>query len=88
MSRMSDLDLQLQEVCCLEPTERRQIQVERTASAILRDLDELVGLALDPSTCGHIEAEALTISQIVSRAALLQNFLIATQTPKLKLVGG
>lgn len=90
MGIMSEIDLDLQAVQqAMEPTpaERSQIYVERTVTSVINDLDQLCAFAADPATAGFIEAERIAIGQIVTRAQLIQSFLMASYPSKLKVIG-
>jgi len=90
MGIMSEIDMDLQAVQqAMEPTpaERSQIYVERTVTSIINDLDQLCAFAADPATAGFIEAEKIAIGQIVTRATLIQSFLLARYPSKLKVIG-
>jgi len=90
MGVFSEIDMDFQAVQqAMEPTpaERSQIYVERTVTSIINDLDQLCAFAADPATAGFIEAEKIAIGQIVTRATLIQSFLLARYPSKLKVIG-
>lgn len=69
-----------------EPGSPEQIIEERIAR-LIDDLDELCALATDSKTVSLVESQRIAVGQIVTRSQLLAAFLMARETPKLKVVG-
>lgn len=82
MSAMSELDLDRQLIDAVseamkEPVLSAEDQIERKCDWIIRELDELCALAVNPETIDLVEHEKIAIGQIVTRAQLVAAFLMA-----------
>jgi hypothetical protein len=91
MSKFSELDLDRQlldavSVAMQEPEETAEIQIERRADFIIRELDEFCRLATNAETVDLIDRERIAIGQIVTRSQLIASFLTARQPSKLRIV--
>lgn len=89
MSVMSDLDLQLQEVSEImaEPSDTSpEVTADVACETALNALDQLMVLAADKTTAQHVMANKVFVGQILTRAQLVASFLVALETPKLKVV--
>ncbi len=60
-----------------EPAPSPSLAMERRIDALVRDLDELVALAADPSTVQFVEEQKSSIGQIICRAQLVGSVLMA-----------
>jgi hypothetical protein len=61
-------------------------QMERRVDFIIRELDEIVGMANNSETVDLVENESIGIGQIRFRAELALSFLDARKSPKFKVV--
>lgn len=83
MSKMSELDLDRQcldavAVAVMEP-ETAEEQIERKFDWIVREMDELCALAVNPETVDLVEGQRVAVGQIVLRAQLIAGLLMARQ---------
>lgn len=82
MSVMSELDMARQEIATLEAVRREmagepaETQIEYRLDCIIRELDEMCGLAANPETVDLIEKNRIAVGQIVTRAQLIASFLM------------
>lgn len=65
--------------------EPAEIQIEYRIDCVVRELDELCAMANNPETVDLVEGQKIGIGQIISRAQLIQSFLLARQ-PRLTVV--
>lgn len=89
MSRMSDLDLDSQLLEAVRKSmagEPAEVQIEYRLDCIVRELDEMCGLAANPETVDLIEQQRVAIGQIKTRVDLIASFLMA-RIPSFKVVG-
>ena len=68
-----------------EPEDTAELQIERRADYVLRELDELMLLAANPETVDLVEGQRVIIGQILTRAQLIASFLMARK-PRLTVV--
>jgi len=59
--------------------EPAETQVEYRLDCIIRELDEMCGLASNPETVDLIERNKIAVGQIVTRAQLIASFLMASK---------
>lgn len=89
MSALSDLDLQLQRISEIlgEPSDTDpEVTADVLCETALNALDQLMVLAAKNDTFPHVMANKVFIGQILTRAQLVASFLIARETPVLKVV--
>lgn len=58
-----------------------ETQIEYRIDAIVRELDEFCAMANNPETVDLIDSQRIGIGQIISRASLIQSFLMARKSP-------
>jgi hypothetical protein len=87
MSKMSDYDLNLQEIRAVmsDPILSAEEQLERKCDWLVRELDEICGLANNPETIDLVEQQRMAIGQMKTRIELIAAFLMARQ-PRPKVV--
>lgn len=87
MSRMSDYDLNLQEIRAVmsDPVLSAEEQMERRCDFIVRELDELCGFANNPETVDLVERQSLSVGQMLTRIQIIAGFLNARK-PRLSVV--
>ena len=89
MGRMSELDFDNQLLEAVRKGmagEPAETQIEYRLDCIIRELDEMCGLAANPETVDLIEGQRISIGQIKTRVDLIASFLMA-RTPSFKVVG-
>lgn len=57
--------------------EPAETQIEYRLDCIIRELDEMCGLASNPETADLIEKQRIAVGQIVTRAQLIASFLMS-----------
>jgi len=60
-------------------------QIGYRIDCVVRELDELCAMANNPETVDLVERQKIGIGQIISRATLIQSFLMARK-PQLKVI--
>jgi len=88
MGVMSELDMYSQTIEAVRKEmagEPAETQVEYRLDCIIRELDEMCGLASNSETIDLIEHNRVAVGQIVTRAQLIASFLMA-RTPGPTLV--
>jgi hypothetical protein len=86
MSRMSDLDLDRQLLEAVRKSmagEPAETQVEYRLDCIVRELDEMCGLAVNPETVDLVEKNRIAIGQIKTRVDLIASLLMARHPVRL-----
>lgn len=68
-----------------DPVLSAEEQLERKCDWLIRELDEITGLAANPETVDLVEGQQLAIGQINTRVQLVLSFL-ATRKPHLIVV--
>jgi len=89
MGAMSDLDLDSQLLEAVRKSmagEPAEVQIEYRLDCIIRELDEMCGLAANPETIDLIERQRIAIGQILTRAQLIASFLMARQPSQLRVI--
>jgi hypothetical protein len=77
MGVFSEYDATLQEVARVMEDQPVSTQIEYRLDAIIRELDEMCGLAANPETVDLIERQRVAVGQILTRAQLVASFLMA-----------
>lgn len=81
-----ETDLDLISEAMGEPAETAELQIERRADFIIRELDEFCAMASNTETIDLIEREKIAIGQILTRAQLVASFLMMRHPGKLRIV--
>jgi hypothetical protein len=63
-----------------------EIQIERRADFLIRELDEFMAMASHAETVDLIATEERAIGQMQTRVQLILSFLALRRPPKLKMV--
>lgn len=79
-------DLEALSIVMGEPGLSPEEQIERRVDFLVRELDELCGMANDAGMRRLVLKEAIGIGQIHSRAGLILSFLDADKATKLRIV--
>jgi hypothetical protein len=74
---MSDYETTLADVRREMAGEPAEVQLEYRIDAVVRELDELCAMANNPETVDLVAGQKIGIGQIISRATLIQSFLMA-----------
>jgi len=69
-----------------EPPETAEFQIERKVDSIVRELDELCAMAVNPETVDLVDGQRPGIGQIISRAQLIGAFLMARNPSKFRVI--
>ena len=68
-----------------EPGQSKFEILERKCDSIIRELDDLCGLAANPETVDLMDTQRIAVGQMVTRTTLIASFLMARK-PNLKVV--
>lgn len=63
-----------------------EVQIERRADFIIRELDEFCAMASNHETVDLIENEKIAVGQMQTRCQLILSFLAARSVPKFKVI--
>jgi len=66
--------------------EPAEVQIGYRIDCVVRELDELCAMANNPETVDLVERQKIGIGQIISRATLIQSFLMARKPSTLRVV--
>jgi hypothetical protein len=61
-------------------------QLERKIDGIIRELDDLIGLAVDPKTADLVRGQKILIGLVTTRVNLLGSFLLARRPTGLRMI--
>lgn len=90
MSRMAELDLDrqiLEAVSRAMADEPAETQIGYRLDCIIRELDEMCGLAANSETIDLIERQRIAVGQIKTRVDLIASLLLTrSQKPGLRLI--
>lgn len=69
-----------------EPADTAELQIERRADFIIRELDEFCKMATNRETVDLIAREIVVFGQLLTRVQLILSFIDARNPPKLRVV--
>ncbi|WP_291869713.1 hypothetical protein [Bradyrhizobium sp.] len=74
---MSEYETTLEAVRAEMAGQPAEVQIEYRIDCIVRELDELCAMANNAETVDLVDAQRIGIGQVISRAQLIQSFLMA-----------
>jgi hypothetical protein len=89
MERISDIDFDNQLLEAVRKGlagEPAEVQIEYRLDCIIRELDEMCGIAANPETIDLIEHQRIAVGQILTRIQLIASFLMARQPTQLRVI--
>jgi hypothetical protein len=87
MGVFSEYDMILKEVSDAMSDQPQETQIEYRLDCIVRELDEMCGLAANAETIDLIERNRIAVGQIKTRIDLIASFLLArSHKPGLRVV--